>query len=233
MSFGERCFDLVLLALVTPVIVLVGLATAVAIYLDSPGPVIFRSHRVGRDGRLFVMFKFRKMRMGSEGHLLTVADDERFTPIGRLLAATRLDELPQAWNVLRGDMRLVGPRPELEYFVTQFSEQYADILAVTPGITGVAQLRFRDEKSMFHGDHPATAYLDRLLPAKIVIDLDYVRSRSLAGDLKILARTVALPLAVLVSSARRRSWMLRAWLPAAGLAGVLLLAFALSSSSVS
>ncbi len=91
-----------------------------AIYIDSPGPVMFRSWRVGRGGVPFAMLKFRKMRDDAGSDPLTIADDERFTPIGRFLAATRLDELPQVWNVLRGEMRLVGPRPELEYFVDQF-----------------------------------------------------------------------------------------------------------------
>jgi lipopolysaccharide/colanic/teichoic acid biosynthesis glycosyltransferase len=113
----ERWMDLALVLLASPFIILVWAAIAIAIYLDSPGPVLFRTIRVGRDGEPFEMFKFRKMRLDSAGHPVTLANDERFTPIGRFLTATRLDELPNVINVLRGEMRLVGPRPELECFV--------------------------------------------------------------------------------------------------------------------
>ena len=156
-------------------LLIVGAAIALAIYVDSPGPVIFRSRRIGKDGAPFEMLKFRKMRGRRRNAPVTLADDERFTPIGRFLSATRLDELPQFFNVLRGEMRLVGPRPELECFVSQFAHEYDEILTVTPGITGNAQLRFLDEKSLLSGRIRRGAYCDHVLPEKIKIDLDYVR----------------------------------------------------------
>jgi lipopolysaccharide/colanic/teichoic acid biosynthesis glycosyltransferase len=227
-SHLERGLDLTLLLLASPLILLLAACIAIAIYLDSPGPVIFRSTRVGRDGQPFEMFKFRKMRLDSAGHPLTLADDERFTPIGRFLAGTRLDELPQVINVLRGEMRLVGPRPELEYFVAQFREAYGEILTVTPGITGISQLRFVDEHHLLHGPDPVSAYRERVLPAKIEMDLAYTRCRTLIGDLVILARTVALPVALL---ARRGRWaIVRSWLPTAAFAGGLTVAFILAAS---
>lgn len=223
--YRDRCIDLALLLLASPFILLLAAAIAIAIYLDSPGPVIFRSIRVGRYGRPFEMFKFRKMRLDSAGHPVTLADDERFTPIGRFLAATRLDELPQVINVLRGEMRLVGPRPELEYFVAQFREAYAEILSVAPGITGVSQLQFVDERHLLHGPDPVSAYRERVLPAKIEMDMHYAHTRSLLGDLTILAQTVALPIVLL---ARRGRWaIVRSWIPTVACAGLLTLAFVL------
>jgi lipopolysaccharide/colanic/teichoic acid biosynthesis glycosyltransferase len=230
----ERVFDLALLSLLSPLIVLAAIVIAAAIYLDSPGPVIFVSERVGKDGRRFPMFKFRKMRRDAAGHLLTQADDARFTPIGRFLSATRLDELPQAWNVVRGEMRLVGPRPELAPFVDEFSEPYREILTVTPGITGPAQLRFVDEKSLLGGHHdPAAVYRDHVLPAKIRIDVNYVRTRSLAGDVAIILRTVVLPLQLILARARARVRRAVPWAPAVGLATICLIVLAVSSSNLS
>jgi lipopolysaccharide/colanic/teichoic acid biosynthesis glycosyltransferase len=226
----HRCFDLVLTVLALPVVALAGAAIALAIYIDSPGPVIYRSRRVGRGGKRFEMLKFRKMRRESPSHPVTLHDDDRFTPIGRFLAATRLDELPQFVNVLRGEMRLVGPRPELEYFTAQYADEYAEILTVTPGITGNAQLQFVDEKSLLKGPSPATTYADQVLPAKIAIDLDYVRHRSLIRDLVILAHTLALPFALLSARVRASSASMRIWIPSVAAAMVLALAFILVSS---
>jgi lipopolysaccharide/colanic/teichoic acid biosynthesis glycosyltransferase len=229
----QRAFDVTLTLLLMPVIVAIGAAIALAIYIDSPGPVMFRSWRVGKNGVPFTMLKFRKMRADAGHKPLTTADDERFTPIGRFLAATRLDELPQVWNVLRGEMRLVGPRPEVEYFVAQFPEEYGEILSVTPGITGVAQLKFVDEKALLVGADPAHAYREHVLPEKIEIDLRYVRGRSLGGDLMILARTVVLPLTLVARKLRSRSDSLRIWLPTAVAAVVLVVMFVVTSSHLS
>jgi lipopolysaccharide/colanic/teichoic acid biosynthesis glycosyltransferase len=229
---AERCFDVWLALLLLPFVVVVGAVIALAIYIDSPGPVIYRSPRVGRDGKLFAMLKFRKMRRDAAGDPLTLEDDERFTPIGRFLAATRLDELPQIYNVLRGQMRLVGPRPELECFVRQFADEYAEIVSVTPGVTGRTQLLFADEKRLLAGADPQAAYCERVLPLKIELDLGYVRTRSLRGDLAILAATVALPFLRLVRRVRTSSTGLRLWLPATGSALMLALVFMLASASL-
>ena len=228
----QRCFDLVLTIIALPVIALIGAAIALAIYIDSPGPVIYRSRRLGRGGQPFEMIKFRKMHREAPSHPVTLDDDERFTPIGRFLAATRLDELPQFINVLRGEMRLVGPRPELEYFVVQFGHEYAEILSVTPGITGNAQLRFVGERSLLSGPSPATVYTDHVLPAKIQVDLDYVRRNTLATDLAIVARTLLLPFALLAERLRDRSGMIRPWFPTVAVAAVLAVAFIFVSSNL-
>lgn len=230
---AERCFDITLTILLLPAIALAGAMIAIAIYIDSPGPVIYRSWRIGRGGVPFPMLKFRKMRSDAGSHPLTVADDERFTPIGRFLAATRLDELPQVWNVLRGEMRLVGPRPEVEYFVSGFAEQYAEIVRVTPGITGVAQLQFIDEKALLHGPDPASAYRDLVLPQKIEIDLHYARTHSLLGDLAILARTAMLPFQLIARRARSSSEAMRIGFPTVAAAVLLVLMFVVTSSHLS
>jgi lipopolysaccharide/colanic/teichoic acid biosynthesis glycosyltransferase len=224
-AYPGRWIDITILLVALPLILPLAAAIAVAIYLDSPGPVLFRTIRIGRHGQAFEMFKFRKMRLDSEGHPVTLADDERFTPIGRFLTATRLDELPNVINVLRGEMKLVGPRPEIARFVAQFPEPYAEIVRVTPGITGPAQLQFLDERNLLHGADPVIAYEEHILPAKILIDLQYARNHSLIGDLIVLAQTIALPLARL---GRRTRWaMVRSWIPTAVSALLLTLAFLL------
>ena len=114
---AQRVFDLVVVVMTLPVTLLLGTVLAVAVFVDSPGPVLYRSRRIGRGGRAFDMLKFRTMVADSVGPPLSARGDERYTPLGRTLAYSRLDELPQLLNVLRGDMRLVGPRPELEDFV--------------------------------------------------------------------------------------------------------------------
>ena len=229
----QRGFDLLLTVILAPVFLIVGAAIAIAIYVDSPGPVLFRSRRIGKNGVPFEMLKFRKMRADAGSAPVTLADDERFTPIGRFLSATRLDELPQVWNVVRGEMRLVGPRPELEYFVAEFAHEYGEILTVLPGITGEAQLRFLDEKSLLSGPDPAGAYCQTVLPEKIKIDLRYVRSHSLLGDLLLIARTIALPVTLPIRKLRRSSRSVRVWLPTAVSAVVLVLMFLVTSSHLS
>ena len=228
-TWSERCFDLALTIVALPLIVLIAGAIAIAIYLDSPGPVLYRSRRVGSHGEPFEMLKFRKMRREAPSHPVTLDVDDRFTPIGRFLADSRLDELPQVVNVLRGEMRLVGPRPELQYFTDQFAVEYREILTVAPGITGNAQLRFVNEKSLLRGISPAVTYAEEVLPAKIRIDLDYVRFHSLAADLSILAGTVALPWRLLLRRWRRHSPAIRVWIPSAAAAALLALAFIVTS----
>jgi lipopolysaccharide/colanic/teichoic acid biosynthesis glycosyltransferase len=190
-----RGLDLVLTALLAPFALLVGLTVAVAVFLDSPGSVFYRSPRVGRDGRLFAMLKFRTMRTGAAGPSLSAARDERYTPLGRWLATWRLDELPQLWNVLRGQMRLVGPRPELAQFVNAFSEEYDRILRVPPGLTGPSQLAYAEEGRMLAdvADREGV-YLASILPIKVQIDLRYAQAApSIIGDLAFVARTLLLP----------------------------------------
>jgi lipopolysaccharide/colanic/teichoic acid biosynthesis glycosyltransferase len=187
----HRIFDVVtataLLVLALPLILVV----IVGIVVESPGPLLYRSRRVGRDGVEFDMLKFRKMRHGATGPPLTAVDDDRFTRIGRILTRLKLDELPQLWNVLRGDMSLVGPRPESPIFVRSYPDLFERVLECRPGITGLSQLAFVNEDQILARPELAGRYLDRLLPAKLEIDLLYIRGRSIAADLRILVWTCA------------------------------------------
>jgi len=194
-EWAARAFDLAICLLLLPAALLVGTITALLIYVDSPGSVFYPSVRVGRYGRTFEMFKFRKMRRCARGGPLTMSDDERFTPIGSFLAMTKLDELPQLWNVIKGDMRLVGPRPEVPEFVARYSDEYAEVLTVLPGITGPAAVEYASESHLLALQRdPMRFYEDALMPHKIELDLDYIHTRTLPGDLRILAQTVVLPL---------------------------------------
>jgi lipopolysaccharide/colanic/teichoic acid biosynthesis glycosyltransferase len=190
----QRSFDLVLAALLlVPVLVLGGLV-ALAVFVDSPGPVFYRSRRIGREGVPFWMYKFRTMRHLAGGPLISSKMDQRFTPVGRFVAMTRLDELPQLWNVLRGEMRMVGPRPELEEFVREQSESYERILTVPPGLTGPTQLVFADEGALLAAtEDREELYRREILPAKVRLDLAYVEHHSLRGDLSAVLRTCLLP----------------------------------------
>ena len=190
-----RTFDLAVCVLVLPAALLLGAITALIIYLDSPGSVFYRSTRVGRGGQSFGMLKFRKMKRSARGGPLTLNDDERFTPIGAFLAMTKLDELPQLWNVLRGEMRLVGPRPEVPEFVARYADSYREILSVLPGITGAAAVEYASESHLLSvAQDPLAYYQESILPRKIELDLQYIRTRSLRGDLILLLRTALVPL---------------------------------------
>lgn len=189
----KRALDLVLCLLAAPVTLPLGAAIAVAVRLTSPGPVFYRAHRVGRDMRPLTVLKFRTMVQGSAGPAVTRAGDPRITPLGRVLRASKLDELPQLINVLRGEMSLVGPRPEDPRYVATYDAEQRQVLSVRPGVTSLAFLRFGDEQAFIERAGPADTeafYVDRVLPEKLRIELGYVQQWTLRGDLRILARTV-------------------------------------------
>jgi lipopolysaccharide/colanic/teichoic acid biosynthesis glycosyltransferase len=185
----KRAFDFAvaasLLALLVPVIALV----AVAIKLDSRGPVFFRCSRVGYRGQALRMLKFRKMYDGASGPPLTAAEDGRFTRVGKFLAASKLDEIPQLWNVLKGEMSLVGPRPEDHRFVALDRRAYAKILKVKPGITGLSQLAFSEESRILDPSDRISDYIERVLPQKMRMDALYAARQSLSMDARVLAWT--------------------------------------------
>jgi lipopolysaccharide/colanic/teichoic acid biosynthesis glycosyltransferase len=169
---------------------------AAAIRLDSPGPVLYRATRSGRYGVPFTMYKFRTMqvRRDSHGPKITTHADRRVTRVGRLLRPARLDELPNLWNVVRGDMSLVGPRPEDPDYVKLYSQFDRAVLAARPGLTSLAALLYRDEERLLVGDDWERVYIDEVMPAKLVIDRAYVLRQSLWLDVKILAATALAPL---------------------------------------
>jgi exopolysaccharide biosynthesis polyprenyl glycosylphosphotransferase len=181
--FVKRLFDLAgaLAGLVVAAPIM--LLTAIAVRLDSPGPVLYRQERVGEHGRLFTLYKFRSMRIDAEQGtpVWATSHDSRVTRVGRVIRLTRLDELPQLWNVLRGEMSFVGPRPERQFFVQQLAEAipfYMARHAVRPGVTGWAQVRYRYGASVE----------DSL--EKLRYDLYYIKHLSLVFDLTILVDTI-------------------------------------------
>jgi lipopolysaccharide/colanic/teichoic acid biosynthesis glycosyltransferase len=199
----QRALALVLLVLLGPLI----LALAAAVRLTSRGAAFHRATRV-RPGGTFTLYKLRSMhaRADAAGPGITVRGDPRITRFGGLLRRTKLDELPQLWNVVRGDIALVGPRPEDPRYVDLADPLHARVFAALPGITGPTALAYRDEETILaeaaqalagsHGRAEATAedldraYREVVLPAKLQMDADYIDSRSLAGDLRILGATL-------------------------------------------
>ncbi len=205
--FALRAFDLTLTALILPFALLIGAVIAILIKIDSPGPVFYRATRVGKDGRTFRMLKFRKMLRHAEGSPLTVERDERFTPIGQFLALTKLDELPQLYNVIRGEMRLVGPRPEDVAFVQRYRNHYDEILSVVPGITGPAAIQYASEARLLARQiDPLKFYEEQLMPLKIEIDIAYTQTRTVRGDVKILVSTLLVPVKRVANRLVSRQW---------------------------
>ncbi len=166
-------------------------ALALAVKLDSPGPALYPATRVGEGGRPFRCRKLRTMRWAGPdaGIGITVSEDARLTRLGRLLRRYRLDELPQLWNVVRGEMRLVGPRPEAPRFVDLTDPLHREVFTARPGITGLTQLLYADEAAMIDPLDPERQYREAILPAKLRIDAAYLRHRSTRLDLWILGQT--------------------------------------------
>ncbi len=165
---------------------------AVLIRVRMPGgPVIFRQRRVGRGGRLFTMYKFRSMTVGHGGSSVSVAGESRITPLGHVLRRYKLDELPELWNVLIGDMSLVGPRPDVPGYADKLTGEDRDVLRLRPGITGPASLKYANEEEILALVDDPQRYNDEVIfPDKVRINLQYYRSHSLAGDIKLILATI-------------------------------------------
>jgi lipopolysaccharide/colanic/teichoic acid biosynthesis glycosyltransferase len=177
---------LALLVLLAPVMLLL----ALLVRLSSPGPVFFLQERVGHAGRLFRIYKFRTMRVNRGGPQVTSGADPRVTPIGAWLRRWKLDELPQLLNVVRGEMALVGPRPEVPRYVAHYTAEQQKVLSVPPGITGLTQLRYRNEEELLRdAADPESVYVKEILPAKLALDLEYLRRRGAWTDLCLMVRT--------------------------------------------
>ncbi len=190
---AKRLFDLLVSLVGLVLLAPLGAAIALWIVLDSPGPVFFRGERVGREGRPFRIFKFRTMVADAahRGPGITTACDPRVTRTGRFLRRHKLDELPQLFNVLRGEMSLVGPRPEDPRYVALYTEEQRRVLRVRPGITGVAALQFRHEEQLLSGEDWERRYVEEIMPRKLALELAYLEQASLGRDLQILLKTLA------------------------------------------
>jgi lipopolysaccharide/colanic/teichoic acid biosynthesis glycosyltransferase len=191
-SLSQRCrktikrgIDIVVAAMALVLLAPTFAIVALLIVIDSPGSVFYRADRVGYRGRPLRMLKFRKMRVDADGTALTTDCDLRLTRVGKWLMRTRLDELPQFWHVLRGEMSLIGPRPEHLGFVARHASAYQRILSVRPGLTGWSQLAFADERVALSGSNPLERYLEGILPHKVALDRLYASRCRLRRDLAI------------------------------------------------
>ncbi len=155
------------------------------------GPVIFKQKRVGKDGRLFTMYKFRSMTVGHGGSSVSVAGESRITPLGAVLRKYKLDELPELWNVLKGDMSFVGPRPDVPGYVNCLTGEDREILKLKPGITGPASLKYRNEEELLAQMEEPQKYNDEVIfPDKVRINLNYLHHWSFWLDVKIIFCTL-------------------------------------------
>jgi lipopolysaccharide/colanic/teichoic acid biosynthesis glycosyltransferase len=191
MSKGQQIFDRVAaaaaLVLLSPVFAVV----AAAIVVDGGLPVLFRQKRVGKEGREFTLLKFRSMRADLSGAQITAGRDARITRVGLFIRKYKLDELPQFWNVIQGDMSLVGPRPELPAFVDLRDPLWREVLSVRPGITDLATLAYHDEQELLAGVEDVEQYYRRyILPIKLQLNIEYIHKRSFYLDVKVLFLTL-------------------------------------------
>ena len=191
--YGKRLFDIVAsamgLALLMPLMLLV----ALSIKLSSKGPIFYIQRRVGRDFREFDLYKFRSMVDGADrlGPLVTSIEDSRITTVGRFIRRSKIDELPQLFNVLKGDMSLVGPRPEVRRYVEYYKDAYQKILTIRPGITDSAAIAFRNEEEMMQAyEDKERGYLEEILPKKIALYSDYLEHITFGGDLALILKTL-------------------------------------------
>ena len=184
----DRAMAFIGLLILWPVLLVV----AILIKVKMPGgPVIFKQKRVGRDGKLFTMYKFRSMTVGHGGSSVSVAGESRITPLGAKLRHYKLDELPELWNVLIGDMSFVGPRPEVPGYADQLKGADRDVLKLRPGITGPASLKYRDEEDLLAGKEDPQKYNDEVIfPDKVRINLYYLHHYSFLKDIEMIFCTV-------------------------------------------
>jgi len=190
----KRLFDiissLVGLIFISPIFLVV----PILIKSDSKGPVFFKQWRIGKDGKQFKIYKFRTMVQDADklGSLITAENDQRITGIGKLLRRYEIDELPTLINVLKGDMSIVGPRPEVPKYLHHYDRKYREILSVRPGITDLGTLSFRDEAKYLDAQNYEDTYETEILPQKLDLYLEYVHHKSFLFDLRIILKTIAL-----------------------------------------
>lgn len=189
----KRVFDffaaLIGIILISPVLIVV----CVAIKLDSSGKIMFLQKRVGKDEKEFYIYKFRTMVTDAEklGKQITVGNDNRITKVGAFLRKYKIDELPQLFNVLKGDMSLVGPRPEVPKYVALYSEEQKKVLSVRPGITDLASLRYSDENEILGKvDNPEEHYINVIMQDKLGLNLEYIKKSNLFFDISLIIKTI-------------------------------------------
>jgi lipopolysaccharide/colanic/teichoic acid biosynthesis glycosyltransferase len=191
-SPAKRLFDIVVsfLGLITlsPVLLVIG----AVVRLQDGGPALYKGKRVGKDWRIFSLYKFRSMVLNADamGPAVTVGGDARITRVGQFLRNTKLDELPQLFNVLKGDMSFVGPRPEDPRYVVLYTREQRLLLACRPGITSPASLQYRSEETLLAGENSLERYQREILPSKLSIELDYLKTRTFWSDINLILQTI-------------------------------------------
>ena len=189
----KRIFDFTVSSIGIIIISPILLVISILIKLDSKGPILFKQIRVGKNGKPFKIFKFRTMVVDAEkkGMQITVGRDSRITKSGHVLRKTKLDELPQLFNVLTGEMSFVGPRPEVPRYVEMYDENQKSILKVRPGITDLASIKYRNENDLLAKSlDPEATYINEIMPKKIELNIEYLKNMSVLYDIKLIIRTV-------------------------------------------
>lgn len=187
----KRIFDIIssffFLVLIFPLFILI----SILIKIDSKGPIFFKQIRVGINNKDFLLLKFRTMRVDQKNSsLITVGNDSRITNVGNFLRKYKLDEFPQLINILKGEMSVVGPRPEVRKYVDMYSISQLEILSVKPGLTDPSSIKFSNESELLGtAENPEKYYIETLMPLKILISLKYIRTQSFVGDLRIIFQT--------------------------------------------
>lgn len=188
----KRILDVVSSAIFLMAFLPVWLIIALMVALESPGGVFYRQIRVGKNNRDFYLYKFRTMRVGSDKKgLLTVGErDNRITKVGYFLRKYKIDEFPQLINVLKGDMSIVGPRPEVRKYVDMYSPEQLKVLSVRPGLTDYASIKYVNENEVLAAsDNPEQTYIDEVMPAKLELNLQYIENQSVIEDIKLIFKT--------------------------------------------
>ena len=191
--FYKRCFDIFFSLLGILLLLWLFLIIAIAIKCSSKGPVLFKQERVGKDAKTFKIWKFRSMVVDAEakGMQITTDGDNRITKVGKFIRKTKIDELPQLFNVLSGKMSFVGPRPEVLKYVALYDDEQLRVLSVKPGITDLASIEFRNENDLLDGDEdPEKKYIEEIMPAKLALNLKYIEKAGFFYDIGLIFKTI-------------------------------------------
>ncbi len=189
---SKRVFDLVSSLVMLVVLLPLFLVITIWILLDSRGGIFYKQIRVGKDGKEFTLLKFRSMTVGADKQgLITIGNDNRVTRSGRFIRKTKIDEFPQLINIIKGDMSVVGPRPEVPKYVSLYTEEQKKVLSIRPGLTDLASLKYFDEQKLLgESDDPEKTYRNEIMPKKLDLNLQYLAQRSLFLDFKLIFSTI-------------------------------------------
>ncbi len=191
--FFKRCFDIIFAFFGIMLLLWLFLIIAMAIKCSSEGPVLFKQERVGRYGKTFKIWKFRSMIVNAEskGMQITTGCDNRITRVGKFIRKTKIDELPQLFNVLSGKMSFVGPRPEVLKYVALYNDDQLRVLSVKPGITDLASIEFRNENDLLKDDeNPEKKYIEDIMPKKLALNLKYIEKAGFFYDISLIFKTI-------------------------------------------